>query len=155
MGAGEVVAALDAIDWLKRHLREEEGCRASAYRDSEGWWTIGIGHRLPVDTTSADAAAMRWTDADIEAAFEADVREAIHNASSFGWWHVLSPIRQAVIAAMCFQLGRDGVAGFTRMAEEIKAGRTHGVAREMLDSKWHRQTPQRCNRLAKAYRDGV
>lgn len=143
-----------AIDWLKQHLREEEGCRPDAYLDTEGWWSIGIGHRLPYDTTDADARAMRWSTAEMEAAFDADVKEAIHDASTFGWWHVLSPMRQAVIVAMCFQLGRAGVAGFVRMAEAIKASKFHEAAREMLDSKWHRQTPQRCNRLAKVMRNG-
>jgi lysozyme len=143
-----------AIDWLKRHLRDEEGCRRRAYRDTEGFWTIGVGHCLPADLPVDEVQALEWTDEQIEAAFDEDVAECIRDAASFGWWHVLSPMRQAVIAAMCFQLGRRGVAGFTRMAEEAKAGRPHGVAREMLDSKWHRQTPQRANRLAKAYRNG-
>lgn len=145
---------LEALDWLKRHLRDEEGRRPFAYLDTEGWWSIGIGHRLPADTTTADAKAMHWTDAQIEEAFDADVAEAIRDADSFAWWRVLSPMRQAVIVAMCFQLGRRGVAGFVRMAEAIKASRWHEAAREMLDSAWHRQTPQRAVRLSKVMRSG-
>lgn len=145
---------LEGIDWLKLHLRNEEGCRRKAYVDSEGFPTIGIGHKLPDDMPRDVALAQEWTDEQIEEAFEADVAESIHDAASFAWWHVLSPMRQACIAAMCFQLGRGGVAKFTRMAEEIRAGRFHGAAREMLDSKWHRQTPRRANRLAKVMRDG-
>ncbi len=149
------MASLDAIDWLKQHLRDEEGWRRKAYRDSLGYWSIGCGHKLPADCPVDEATSWEWTDEQIEAAFEADIAEAIHDAASFGWWHVLNPIRQAVIVAMCFQLGRRGVAGFTRMASAIKASKWHEAAREMLDSKWHRQTPQRANRLAKLMRNGA
>lgn len=142
-----------SLDWLKRHLRTEEGYRTRAYLDTEGHPTIGIGHRitgLPVE----EALRLEWTGAQIEEAFESDVAECIHDAASFGWWHVLSPLRQAVVCAMCFQLGRAGVAGFTRMAAAIRASRFHEAAREMLDSRWHRQTPRRCERLARIMRDG-
>lgn len=142
------------LAWLKAHLRDAEGCRTRAYRDGEGYWTIGVGHRLPVDLPLTDVQALTWTSEQVEAAFDADVAECIHNAASFGWWHVLNPWRQAVIAAMCFQLGRGGVAGFVRMADAIKASRWHEAAREMLDSRWHRQTPQRANVLAKIMRGG-
>lgn len=145
---------IDAIDWLKQHLRNEEGRRRKAYRDTRGSWSIGIGHKLPVYHSASEMASLEWTDEQIEAAFDADVAEAIHDAASFAWWHVLSPLRQAVIAAMCFQLGRAGVAGFTRMATAIRASKWHEAAKEMLDSKWHRQTPQRANRLAAIMRSG-
>ena len=34
---------------LRQLLITEEGCDIEAYKDSEGIWTIGIGHNLETD----------------------------------------------------------------------------------------------------------
>lgn len=154
MGVKEITDTIAGIDWLRQHLKDEEGWRNRAYRDTEGFWTIGCGHKLPADLPLETIQALDWTDEQIAMALELDIAEAIHDAHSFGWWIVLNDARQACVVAWIFQLGRRGVAGFHRAIAAIKASKWHEAAREMVDSKWHRQTPQRANRLARIMRNG-
>ena len=46
-------------------LHEREGRRTKAYRDSRGYWTIGLGHLLSTDK-NADLSHVVWTQAQVE-----------------------------------------------------------------------------------------
>jgi len=64
-------------------------------------------------------------------------------------FHRLSKKRQEVLIEMAYQLGVVGLLKFKKMIQAL-IGRNYDRAhREMLDSKWAKQTPQRANELAK------
>ena len=92
----------------------------------------------------------------------------------YGDWHsgIVSP-RQAVIISMIFQLGPQGFAGFKRMiaaleadmngepepvmeiaGENVRVPWFHIAGKEMVESKWVRQTPRRAQELAEMMRTG-
>jgi hypothetical protein len=50
---------------------------------------------------------------------------------------------------MVFQLGKTGVSKFKKMFEALKEYDYTRAAKEMLNSTWYRQTPSRCEELAK------
>ena len=55
---------------------------------------------------------------------------------------------QVVISAMCFQLGRHGTMQFKKMLKAID-DRDYGKAsREILNSKWARETPKRAKHMS-------
>jgi lysozyme len=130
-------------DRIKRH----EGFRARVYPDSLGKMTIGYGRCLTTEGISEDEAYM-LLDNDIT-----HLKQDLPN--SFPWWSALDPIRQDVITEMCFQLGIQGVAKFPSMIAAIKLGDYVAAAREMQNSAWHIQTPDRCEELAQIMETGI
>lgn len=132
-------------------LENEEGCENTAYLDSEGKPSIGIGHydpRLVPGVTT-------WTDAQVEAQFEADfIRARDGIAKAWPAISKLDAVRQAYVVSMAFQLGVAGVLGFPRMLSALAAGAWQSAYDEALASKWHSQTPARCERAARAFFTG-
>ena len=55
---------------------------------------------------------------------------------------------QDVIYEMCYQLGVTGVSKFKKTLAYLENNEFRMAAKEMLDSKWHRQTPNRSQRLS-------
>jgi lysozyme len=49
---------------------------------------------------------------------------------------------------MVFQLGFDGVKNFKKMLTAIHAKDYVTASKEMLDSKWNKQTPKRAKRMS-------
>ena len=55
---------------------------------------------------------------------------------------------QHTITEMVFQLGKSGVSKFRNMWKCLQESNFIGASYEMLDSKWNKQTPNRCKKLA-------
>jgi hypothetical protein len=53
-----------------------------------------------------------------------------------------------VIVEMVFQLGKTGVSKFRKMWKALSDGDRQEAANQMKDSRWHSQTPVRCEALA-------
>jgi len=64
----------------------------------------------------------------------------------FDW---LSPVRQAVLIDMCFNLGIRGLLGFKNTLASVAVGKYEQASRQMLESKWATQVKTRAVRLAK------
>ncbi len=89
-------------------IRQREGCRLSAYRDSRGIWTIGVGH---VDMTPPVVTpGMRITEAEADAFLAADLTpvEATINGA------VSVPLTQNEFDAMASLGFNIGVGGLRR-----------------------------------------
>jgi lysozyme len=55
---------------------------------------------------------------------------------------------QHTLTEMVFQLGKSGVKNFRNMWKNLQNRNFEGASLEMLDSKWNRQTPNRCKKLS-------
>lgn len=130
---------------LRDRIKRHEGKRSTVYFDSLGVPTIGIGRNLK------DPGL---TDIEIDYLFENDLRRARASANRFEVYQYLSPARQDVITEMCFQLGYGGVSKFKRFLTAALQCKWQEAHDEMLDSKWHEQTPHRAEELARIFRDG-
>lgn len=144
------------FDDLVAYLKAEEGLRLKAYKDSLGVWSIGYGANLKaMGLTDATASQMEWTRFQAEDALRAEAAKAVTAVeAAFPWWGQLDPVRQAIIAAMVYQLGLTGLRGFKRFIAAIQAKDFQKAAAEMMDSKWARQTPNRAARAALMLKDG-
>ena len=133
------------LDQLIRH----EGYRRSAYQDSEGYWTIGIGRlidkKLNGGITEDEAKYLLKNDLD---------RCATDLDAKLAWWRALSENRQYVLLNMCFNLGITKLLGFKNTLAMIKAGNYEGAAKGMLNSLWARQVKGRAKELADQMRVG-
>lgn len=135
---------------LARQLRGEEGTRACAYKDSEGWLTIGVG-RL-VDSRKP-GAGLRPDE--ITYLLNNDIDACLNDLGKrLPWFQNLDDARKGVLAAMAFQMGVDGLLGFKTTLALVKDGKYENAAHAMLQSKWATQTPERAKRMAEQMRVG-
>ena len=135
---------------IELELLKDEGLSLIPYLDSNGNWTIGVGHKLKSECGPITLEyAGKLLAEDIKIARDAAARIV----PSF---NELCEERQFVLISMAFQLGPTGLKGFKKMLLAIE-NRAYTVAsQEMLDSKWHRKdSPKRAERLAKIMKTGV
>lgn len=151
-------------------LRIDEGYDNKVYKDSEGYWTIGIGHLLTKDPSKTLAISALdklvgrstggvITQAEAEAIFAKDVEKAtqgiLGNAVLKPVYDVLDSVRKAALINMVFQMGVNGVAGFPASMRLLKAGKWNEAAKELANSRWYRQTPNRAKRVIETMRTGT
>ena len=114
-------------------------------------WTVGIGHTGP-EVKQGDT----WTDAQIDAAFEADMQEATNFCTKqVVGFNAMNEPRQAVLIGMAFQMGSRRLLGFRNMLAAVAAGNYFTAARQMQDSAWARQTPKRVAILSRQMETGA
>ena len=133
------------LDQITRH----EGYRRSAYQDSKGYWTIGIGRlidkKLNGGLTEEEARYLLQNDLD---------RCANDLDAKLPWWSGLSENRRYVLLNMCFNLGINKLLGFKNTLKMIQDGNYDGAAKGMLNSLWAKQVGNRAVELANQMRKG-
>lgn len=130
-------------------LKREEGMVRHAYPDTEGFLTIGYGRC--VDKRKGGGL----TDDEAEYLLSNDVEDVLTKLSiALPWVAQLDGVRQAALALMAFQLGIQGLMGFTQTLAAVRDGRYDHAEVLMLDSKWAKQTPARAKRVARQMATG-
>lgn len=130
---------------LRSQLERHEGLRLKPYRDTVGKLTVGYGRNLDDIGVSRDEADF-MLDNDI------DMIEG--QLKTVDEYQALDPIRQTVLVNMGFNLGFYGLMKFKKMWSAIAREDYNEAARQMLDSKWHRQVGSRAQELAEIMRSG-
>ena len=136
------MSELNATD---AYIHDEEGYRAKPYRCSSGALTIGIGYNLDAGMPFDEAVLLMRHRID-------KIRRAL--LERLEWFPKLNEARQAALLSMAYQMGLSGLLGFRRTLASIGSGDYEAASREMLDSKWARQTPARAQRTAYMMRYG-
>ena len=130
---------------LAKQLTIDEGVVSTAYKDSLGLLTIGIGRLID---PKVPGSGLRPDE--IEYLFNNDLNDRIETlAKSIPWILDLDEARQGVLLNMSFQLGVSGLLKFKNTLELIRTGKYVEAATAMLQSMWAKQTPKRAARLAK------
>jgi lysozyme len=129
-------------------LRRDEGDFSTCYQDHLGNWTIGVGRLIGPGGGLSPAEIAYLLNNDI-----IDRRDALDAALPY--FKNLSPARQGVLINMAFNIGVRGLLNFQKMLTAVEAGQWGIAAKEMLDSKWARQVPQRAARLAQQMEDNL
>lgn len=128
----------------------DEGCVLHAYDDSLGYATLGVGRlidqRKGGGITAEEAAYLLANDIR---------RKTAEVIAALPWAEHMDPVRFAVLVSMAFQLGIAGLLGFKNTLTLIQGGNFDQAADNMVMSKWHSQTPARCERLAKQMKLGA
>ena len=130
-------------------LLREEGFRRSAYTDSLGYLTIGVGKLI--DAKKGGGITM-------EEAFyllrnEIKAKEAVL-IDALPWYSALDEVRRTILLAMAFQLGTTGLFGFHTTLRAVANRQFDAAAESMLRSRWATQTPARALRMAEAMKTG-
>lgn len=127
-------------------LESEEGLRLKPYKCSEGKLTIGIGHNLDANGISLAVANLIYKEDEARA-----IKDAKSLVSNF---NDLSDDRKTALVDMAFQMGKTRLRGFKNMIQAVEIGAFDVAAKEMLDSRYARQTPSRANRSAELMKKG-
>lgn len=127
------------VDELKDVLIEHEGLRLKPYRCTADKLTVGVGRNLEDVGISRDEAMYLLGNDIARVTSELDDR--------IPFWNNLSPNKQIALASMAFQLGVNGLMQFKNMLAAVERGDDVAVAKEMRDSRWYTQTPNRVNDL--------
>ena len=129
---------------LAERIKTHEGCVLTPYYDTLGVLSIGYGRNLKFGISREEADIM----------FDHDLQRAEAAALLIPGYQNCNSIRREVLCEMVFQLGLRGVLQFRRMTEAIREHNFTLAAAEMIDSRWHRQTPGRVEELAELMERG-
>jgi len=165
---------MDALnrEILAGELKIDEGDKLKAYKDTEDNWSIGTGRNLDarrggalgislaeteaLKITRASCLLKGITQAQSDALLSNDIDAALHDLDVFlPWWRKLDPVRQRVLANMCFNMGITKLQGFHETLKAVEAGKYAEASVHMLDSLWAHQVKSRATRLAALMRLGV
>jgi lysozyme len=138
------------LDKTRNQLIRHEALKLSAYQDSEGYWTIGVGHlidsrrggKISVDTANY--------------ILDEDIAEKTADLNNhLTWWKDLDPVRQQVLLNMCFNLGIYGLLKFENTLGHIRRGEYKEASEAMLQSKWASQVGNRAVELSQMMETGI
>jgi len=130
---------------IEELLIKHEGLRTTAYTDSLGVWTVGVGHNLQAKPLSMQAVQQILHD---------DIADSIEDCKGFYWFEGLDEVRQAVVIDMVFNMGIAGFKHFKKTIDHIAMGMYQHAAAEMLDSRWAYQVGKRAEELSKMMTTG-
>ena len=135
-------------NFIKDSIKNAEGFRDKVYRCSEGFRTIGFGHKCiephwKDDVIYKSKVLLKVFNYDFTiASNKADqlIKEKRINNSN--------PQVKWVLTEMIFQMGKSGVGKFEKMFTAIRNNDLQLASEEMLNSKWYHQTPNRARKLS-------
>jgi len=136
-------------DELAGSVKLSEGFRDHIYKDTEGFATIGWGHKVVHEDNFEEGKT--YSKEELQEVFDKDLNKAIGLARQLmeeNNVRDLPTTAQHTITEMCFQLGKSGVSKFRNMWNALQNRDFNTASLEMLDSKWNRQTPNRCKKLS-------
>ena len=136
------------MDWEKVDslLKKHEGLRFTLYKCPAGKLTIGYGHNIE-DRGISEKCAEFILQEDREIAYR-QVKNAVSD------FCILTEARQYVLIDMCFNMGISKLLAFKKMLKALKNNDYSLAAKEMLDSKWAAQVPERAKELSEIMETG-
>jgi lysozyme len=142
------------IEQLREELVADEGCIYAVYLDHLDLKTVGIGHlcrpsepehSMEVGAPVSEDRVLELFDRDMAWTFK-DCHRLLPEFSD------LPEEVRLIVANMMFNLGANRLGGFKRFLEAVGKKDWASAADEMVDSKWHRQVPERSGRLIERMR---
>lgn len=126
-----------------------EGLRLRAYKDSLGYWTIGIGHlidpRKGGDTRFPCAPTTVITKERAGELLVEDVERSVALLDEkLPWWRFQNEVRRRALIELCFnmgigRLGVDGLLSFRNGLKRWREGHYFAAAESFRGSLWAKQ----------------
>lgn len=128
---------------LINRVEDNEGYREFMYKCPGDKWTIGFGLNLEAGLPKDEAREILKMRLE---KLQAQIRMKMPFVYDI-------PIKiEEVLVEIAYQLGFDGLRKFKKALAALEAKDYNKAADEFLDSRWHKQTPQRCEELAEIVR---
>ena len=132
------------INNILDQLVRDEGYRATAYKDSRGYLTVGIGFLID-PTVPGAGLTIEESKAVLDIKVKA-VRDTL--TTHLPWFKNLDVVRQEALVNMTYNMGFIHLIGFHNTLSLIEKGQYAGAGTEMLQSAWAKQVGDRAVRLA-------
>lgn len=136
----------EIINRIKKH----EGFRVKIYKDHLGNPTIGYGHLLTEDDDFVEGVT--YDKEILEELFNKDFEQAYMGAEYLLTGIPISNTAKGVVIEMVYQLGVGNVSKFKLMLAALKIPDYQEAAKQISNSLFARQTPNRCTELANIMR---
>jgi len=138
------------VDRIQKQLEIDEGVKYVIYIDHLGYPTFGIGHRITrEDKEYWEPIGTAVSEKRVRAAFEKDLCTAIGDCEAIYGERFSSWPRDVheVLVNMMFNMGRTRMRKFKKMKAALIKEDWKQAAKEGRDSRWHKQVPNRAERL--------
>jgi len=127
----------EALQEVVNDIKLDEGFVGTEYKDHLGFPTIGYGTKLPLTEEEAELL--------LRHRLHKMVKELLRHKP---FVEELPLDAKLIILNMAYQLGVPRLLGFRKMWSALESKDFEEAAKEMRDSLWNRQTPNRSNKLA-------
>lgn len=131
------------IQRLKKSIKEHEGLELKPYRCTEGKLTIGFGRNLEDNGITYEEA---------EFLLIRDLQKIQNTLRKYIDYDKYPSHVQEVLLEMAYQIGINGLRMFKKTIALLNQGNYIEASKEMLNSKWARQTPKRAQTLSRKMR---
>lgn len=140
MGSVIMVNADYDVDALLSELTTDEGKTGRVIIDTEGFYTIGIGHNLSANPlTNKQILEIALDDIDVA---------TTHLDTHHYWWRSLPPAQARVMINMCFNLGGPGLDLWPHFLSYMQAHDFNAAANELKTTEpWFTQVGLRGPRM--------
>ena len=141
---------------IQNLIEQHEGTEATAYRDTQGYMTIGVGFNLDAEGAQQQIEALglnyadvcageaSLTSAQIATLFDSSLTCAIAGARAcVSNFDSLPSEKQAVVVDMVYNLGESGFSEFKETIGAIEQGNFAEAAAQMKESLWYTQVGNR------------
>ena len=141
-------------------LKFHEGERLTAYQDTRGFWTIGVGHLLK-DPRNPMWRGYTITKEASNQLFQLDWVKHVGLVAKYATWALhFDEVRAYVIIDMTFNLGvepfdGDGYKDWPIFVRQLRANDWAAAAANMRSTLWARQVKGRAKRLARMIETGA
>lgn len=139
-----------------KQLKKHEGEKLTAYKDTVGILTVGVGHNcVSSPVPGVEKVGDRITQEMSDKLFREDVEN--HNEEllqRLPWVDDLDDVRKATMFNLMFNMGWKTLSTFKNTLNLIKEGNYKQAAAALLMSKYASQVGRRANELAKQLETG-
>ena len=133
-------------EFAKDMIKEHEGLRLDAYKDSKGFLTVGYGHLIdagsPPDIQALQEGAT-ITKERAEKLFEQDYKHHADAAKKIPGYGKADEKQQAALIDLTFNMGPDWHTDFPKFTAAFKAGDYETAGAELINSKWYGDVARR------------
>jgi GH24 family phage-related lysozyme (muramidase) len=145
---------MDIKEKTKQSIKKNEGYKLEPYNltyngVTESWQTGGWGHKI-LEGEEVPTTEEGWL-----AIFDKDFDKAWDSTEVLCETYNLPDNEEmmSILCEMIYQLGYKGVQNFKMMIKALQESDFVEAHYQMLDSRWRKQTKNRCEELAERMRD--
>lgn len=116
------------INELQQRIIAHEGIKTTMYKDSLGFWTVGVGRLL--DPAKGGKLSLD----ECMYLLNNDIASSRGELSAFPWFRKLDLVRQDMLVEMNFNVGLSNLLTFKKMIIAISSGNFEQAEKEYRDS---------------------
>lgn len=145
---------------IEQFIEKHEGRKKKPYKCPAGFKTIGVGWNMEANPLPKEIADYlkehgEITDTMIDILLNISVKNAISDCLDlFPNWDSISLNRRMALIDFVFQLGKTKASKFIHSIAAINTGRWEDAAKEMRQSAWAKQTPNRAEEVTELIEAG-